>query len=268
MSTLTLNEIKLGAIRKGGYIIGYTGSVPSGATLSLCLSKPQLAFDVTARNSQDLLGADNMSRFLACIGAEQLWGKTAECRLIVTKSGRAIAEAKSRRFDCPVRPFVGKLSPSDVGIGGVGPRLRYTGNGSGRMLYMPAIDNCYYFAWGGRFETSDSMRGYDCTTYVGAVFGVDPATGAMSGYGTQLANHLNASQCNLENKTCEQIRKFFSDRGHGTYLMWSDSHVMIVQHGVVHEFSQGKSGYVATPVATWGFGSKRYWVRKPQVQFP
>jgi hypothetical protein len=135
------------------------------------------------------------------------------------------------------------------------------------MFHMPAIDGCYYFAWGGKFETSDLMRGFDCTTYAGAVFGVDAATGALSGYGTQLANHLHATQCNLENKTGADITAYFIRNPRGTFLMWSDSHVVIVQNALVHEFSQTRGGYAATPIAAWRFGSKRYWIRKPQKQF-
>lgn len=267
MGALQVKDVKLGAINKGGYIISYTGSFPTGTTLTLCLSNPRQGLDVTGRNANDLLGPDNMPRFLALIGNGQLWGKRARCRLIVSKAGQVVAEALSPPFDCPVRPYFGVLTPSSVGNGGTGPKLRYTGNGTGRMLRMPAIDGCYYFAWAGRFETSDSMRGYDCTTYAGAVFGVDAATGAMSGYGTKLANHLGASQCNLENKTGDDIRKYFSGSPRGTFLMWSDSHVVVILNAVVHEFSQSKGGYAATPIAFWGFGSKRYWVRKPQKQF-
>jgi hypothetical protein len=267
MSTLQLKDVKLKAIKNGGYIISYSGNVPSGATLTLYLSNPTQGLDVTGRNANDLLGYDNMARFLACIGKEQLWGRRAQCRLMVSKSGQVVAEAQSPPFDCPVRPYVGVLAPSSVGDGGVGPKLRYTGNGTGRMLHMPAIDGCYYFAWAGKFETSELMRGYDCTTYVGAIFGVDSATGAMGGYGTHLANHLGASLCNLENKTGDDIRKYFSENTRGTFLMWSDSHVVVVHNTVVHEFSQSKCGYVATPISSWGFGVKRYWVRKPLRQF-
>lgn len=68
------------------------------------------------------------------------------------------------------------------------------------MFYQPSIDRKYYFAYGGKFETDNTMRGFTCITFIGAVCGVDPSSGAMGAYGTQLANHLAATMCDMENK--------------------------------------------------------------------
>jgi hypothetical protein len=168
-------------------------------------------------------------------------------------------------FDAPVRPYVGQLGPR-LGAAATGPPLRYTGNGTGRMLHFPVIDGCYYFSYNNVFETEDRMRGFDCTTYAGAVFGVDASTGALNGYGTKLANHLGALQCDLENKTGDEIKAYFSKNRQGTFLMWNAHHVVVVVNGTVHEFAQSRGGYSATSVDIWGFHG-RYWVRKPRTQF-
>lgn len=263
---LKLNPISPGLIRNGGYIISYTGNLSPGTTLWLGLPDLQHAVDVTKRNQKDLLNATNLPQFLSFIGRQKLWGTQGTCRLFVMRGSTVLEQSNEQRFDCPVRPYVGRLCP-ELGKGDTGPQLQYTGVVNGRMLYQPAIDGCYYFAYGGKFETDNRMRGLNCITYAGAVFGVDPACGAMSCYGTQLANHLGAQPCDLENKTGQEIKAYFVRSPKGTYLMWSSTHTVIVVNGMVHEFSQGRGGYVSTSIQQWGFGSARYWVRKTLQQF-
>jgi len=270
MCALKLNEVKLGPIRKGGFIISYTGTIPNGAKLTLCLSncKNNYQIDMTGRNQKNILGSDNLAAFLACIRMNNLWGKKAKCSLMVSLNKKVIETVESPEFDCPVRPYVGRLNPTDVGVEVTNPnKPKYTGNGKGRMLYMPSIDQCYYFSYDGKFETNNLNRGYDCITYAGAAFGVNPSTEAMSAYGTRLADHLGATQCMLENKTGDEIKEYFTNNPRGTFLMWSDSHVVIIHNSFVHEFSQSRDGYVSTSISNWWFGSKRYWVRKPRKQF-
>jgi hypothetical protein len=265
-SGLKLNTVSLGRIRNGGYLVGYEGNIPSGASLLLSVSDEQHTLDVTRQKQGDILDARNMSAFLALIGNQKLWGTQATCRLLTVSGGKVVGRSNEQTLDCPVRPYVGRLAP-ELGRGDTGPKLQYTGVSNGRMLFQPAIDGCYYFAYGGKFETDNLMRGLNCITYAGAVFGVDPASGAMSGYGSHLAAHIGAVRCGLENKTADEVKVYFRTNPRGTYLMWSSTHTVIIVNGMVHEFSQSQGGYASTSVERWRFGVSRYWVRKTPKQF-
>ena len=139
----------------------------------------------------------------------------------------------------------------------------------GRMLHIPAIDGCYYFAYANRFETKNAMRGFNCITYAGAVFGVDAAASGhpMSAYGTQLANHCQCIPCDLENRTVAEVRGFFAKHPAGTYLMWSEHHTVVVVNGTVHEFREKRRGYNVEPIAQWQHHDERWWVRRTPKQF-
>lgn len=267
-TSLKLSPITTGSIGKGGYIIGYDGSIPSGARVLLGVPDLAHSMDVTGRKPGDLLGSDNLPQFLALIGKQQLWGTKASCRIFVKQGPSIVASSNEQSFPCPVRPYTGRLHPADLGRGDAGPPLQYTGVQDGRMLHMPAIDGCHYFAYGGRFETENGKRGFNCITYVGAVFGVEPASKAMSGYGTQLAVHCGCVPCNVENRTLAEVRTYFAGAGaRGTYIMWSASHVVLVVNAAVHEFRQSLGRYNTQPIAQWKHADDRWWVRKAPKTF-
>jgi hypothetical protein len=273
MSSLTLHPITLGPITKGGYVIAYDGTVPPGATLLLGVPDVQSAMDVTRQNPKDLLTPANLPLFLSLIGKHRTWwGTKGRCRLFVTRGGATLAQSNEQAFDCPVRPYVGPLRP-ELGRGDAGPALRYTGTPpkypDGRMFHVPAIDGCHYFAFGNRFETSNAMRGFNCITYAGAVFGVDARASSkpMSAYGTQLANHCGCIPCDVENKDLDEVRAFFARHPRGTFLMWSEHHTILVVNGIVHEFRELRRGYNTEPIAQWAHHDKRWWVRRAPKQF-
>jgi len=135
------------------------------------------------------------------------------------------------------------------------------------MLHQPPIDNKYYFAYAGKFETDNSMRGFNCITYIGAVYGVyayDATTRIkpMGGYGTGLAKHLGATPCSMEAKKEAAIKEFFKTNITGAYIMWSSGHSVLVVDGNIHEFSESKGGYAKTSAESWNYHGKTYWVRK------
>jgi hypothetical protein len=271
MTPLTLRPIALGKIRHGGYVVGYDGTVPVGARLHLGLPDLNNAIDVTGHSKDDLLNANNLPLFLACIGRNRTWwGGQGRCRLYVKVGTNAVAESNEQTFSCPVRPLVGRASP-ELGRGDNGPLLRYTGTppnyADGRYLFVPAIDNCHYFAYGGRFETDDNKRGFNCITYVGAVFGVDVNSGAMSSFGTELAQHCGCTATECENKSLADAKAFLASRRVGTYFMWSAHHIVLVVNGVVHEFREKYGRYNAQSVAAWSHGDNHWWVRKSLRQF-
>ena len=268
--SLKLREISLGRIKHGGYQIGYDGSVPTGARLLLGLPDVHNALDVTGRKSGDVLASDNLPQFLSLIAKQEAWwGAEGRCTLFVIRDGDVIGQSNEQTFACPVRPLVGPLRP-ELGQGDTGPLLTYTGTPpkypDGRVLYMPAIDGRYYFAYAGTFETDNRKRGFNCITYVGAVFGVDVNTGAMGSYGTQLANHCGCTPCDVENKTLADARAFLV-KNRGTYFMWSAGHIVLVVNGTVHEFRQKLGRYNTQPVGQWEHDDRRWWVRKAPKQF-
>jgi hypothetical protein len=279
LSSIKLNSIKLQPIIQGGYLVSYTGSVPTGSRLMLAASNSlsaasnlQSAIDVTNQPPSHLLNKANLPSFLALVGKHGLWGKKGYCSLFTAKAGAIVAKSNIEAFDAPVHPYTGKLGPF-IGRPDSGPKFQYTQNPNGRMLHIPAIDGCYYFEIDAGpnvhcFETNNNMRGLNCITFAGAVFGVSASTGAMSGYGTKLANHLGATQCNLENKSDNEIRAYFAKHPTGTYLMWSATHIVVVVNSKVYEFAHSKHGYAGDqPIDKWNFYNSRHWVRKTPKQF-
>lgn len=264
---LKLNKIWLGKIGYGGYLISYSGKLPpSQYKVFLGLPHDFNSLEITGRNQKDVMGSDNLPNLLKLVDKLGFWGKNAQCRLYVKRDGRVITQSNMELLACPVQPYSGKLEPK-LGEGDTGPALTYTGIQTGRMFYQPAIDGKYYFAYGGKFETANSMRGFNCITYVGAVCGVDPATGAMGSYGTQLADHLGATKCKMENKKESDIKGFFKTNKKGIYIMWSSTHTVLVVDGFIHEFSETKNGYVKTDAQKWNYHGKSYWIRKLPKDF-
>lgn len=271
MNTLRLRPISLGKIRNGGYVIGYDGTLPVGARLRLGLPDLNNSIDVTGRTKDDLLDFTNLARFLTCIGLNKTWwGRQGRCKLYVQVGQNVVAESNEQSFVCPVRPLVGRPSPA-FGRGDSGPMLRYTGTppkyADGRYLFVPEIDGCHYFAFGGRFETDDAKRGFNCITFVGAVFGVDVNSGAMSSFGTQLAQHCGCTATDCENKSLAEAKAFFDQHPAGTYFMWSAHHIVLVVNGVVHEFREKFGRYNMQSINAWSHHDSQWWVRRSVKHF-
>jgi hypothetical protein len=269
-ATLKLKDIELAPISKGGYIIGYEGTMPAGATLWLGVPDLSNAMEVSGKDPNDLLNPTNLPVFLSLIGKRKAWGAQASCKVFAKLGNSVIVESGAQLFACPVRPYVGLLSPS-LGRGDEGPPLTYTGTPpnypDGRFLYMPAIDRCYYFAYAGKFETNNLKRGFNCITYVGAAFGVDVKSKAMSAYGTQLAQYCGCTPSDCENKSLKEVKEFFKRKPLGTYFMWSEHHIVIVVNAVVHEFREKLGRYNTQPIAAWQHNDEQWWVRKAHKQF-
>ena len=96
----------------------------------------------------------------------------------------------------------------------------------------------------------------------------------MSAYGTKLADHVGAKKCDMEEKQGPAIKKFFSkpENRSGIYFMWSSGHIVIVDGGQVHEFTnRDGGGYKTCDINDYPFrksGSKSYWwTRKIPVAY-
>ncbi len=276
-----LSPISMDRITRGGYKISYIGeTLPFPYRQLLGVSRSAYAFpdgsqlvdeskfciDLTGRNPNDLIDVDNLPHLLDLFRRWSSWGLELSCKILVVRSGSIISSSNSEAIKCPVQPYEGELkSPSTavkLGIGDNGPRFTYTGIQTGRMLHHKKIDGKYFFKYGGLFETSNLMRGFNCITYIGAVFAVDSASRAMSYRGGELAKYLKAEKCGMESKKSAEIKEFFAENPKGMYLMWSMGHVVLVIDGVVHEFSQSKGGYASTKAANWGYGIHFYTIRK------
>ena len=263
---LVLEPIYLGDIRKGGYLIKYDTSTKEGIPTSkykvfLGLSSQTHLLDVTACNNRDIMTSKNLPDLLKLITELEQWGSLIVCRLYLKRDSQVISQSKQQNLTAPVKPYKSSLEPSLGSTAG----LNYTGNGTGRMLHVPAIDGKYYFHYKYKFVTKVSERGFDCTTYVGVVYGVDAYAGGvkpMSEYGTQLANYVGTTKCDMEGKKDNDIKAFFEKNNKGTYMMWSSRHVVLVEDAKVHEFSESKKGYNTDPVSDWNFHGATYWIRK------
>jgi hypothetical protein len=291
-----LNNDASKPVVSGGYRISYEGSLPptgyqillniagtsTGPAQGQKLGPHEKFLDVTKRPKHDLISWDSLPDVLRMIGEQRLWATRALVTLFVTRAGIVITRSNSEFMHCPVKPYSGNLrsfleafSARTYAFGEESgtPPLLYTGkadgSGGGSFFFMPPIDGKFYFLTPltcsdgdthGRFACDNSRRGFDCITFVGAVLGVDPKTGAMSATGNELAEHLKAESCNVENKTAAEIKKFFADHRSGLYIMWSGGHVVLVVDGVIHEFTFG--GYKRTAIENWS-SMKRYSVRMP-----
>ena len=163
-----------------------------------------------------------------------------------------------------------------------GPKLTYQGNAAakdfhGRMFVQVPGYAKNLFVYGGLFETDADFRGFDCITYVGTACGGSNMHMAAQ---EDLANSLAASRVSitqtvkdkktgqpvkdkktgkdttvtiqLENTDPANVKEFFAGPSTGYFLLWMESHIVLVVNGDVHEFkASAPSGYNCTPVAKW-----------------
>jgi len=257
MDQLALNSVSLSAIANGGYSFSYSASLSPGARLFLCLENASNRLDITAGYNKTQLPL-----LLKSVGAVNGWGGTIRCWLVKEQNGKPVGESAAIDLKCPVKPYDGSFTIE--GFRTALPKLTYSGNGTGRLL-TEAIDGKYYFRFGSKLETDNAMRGFDCTTFIMALFqrSID-----MSGkYGTYLVENLGCTKCDMEQKKEKEIKAFFADPakgGVGQYIMWSEGHMLLAKNAVLHEFTYG--GYAQTPAATFPRYNKAahglWWIRK------
>jgi len=305
-SGLVLTEIALKQISSGGYRIGYLGTLPSGtARLLLFIPGAKHSVDVTKSHKSDLLDSKvKLATFLQGIATNRSWGKKEKCIIVAKdKNGNELARSDPKFFDTPVCPYTGALTPLCVGkCKSDFPPPKYTGKfefdwddekwksiGGAAYLYPSPIDGCYYFAYAGKFVKDNKERGFDCTTFVGSAFGVDPNTpstfqgkpcNAMAGDGGTLADVLKegGKDYDLKHAKASDVLKFFEKNRVGTYVMWSSGHVVIVHDLIVYEFigsaepSKRKDGFDVHPITQWftlsGHHLQKFSVCKTRRQFP
>jgi hypothetical protein len=272
-SPLRLQSIGLVSYRKGAYSIGYddhlqnVGGIPKkGYRLFLAVGDDKNTLEITGRNPNQVMGADNLPALLKLIANKDSWGKAVECQLHLRYGSAPVSSSNVAKLKCPVKPYEGALTFH--GFFTADPKLTYTGNGNGRRLTKP-IDGKYYFRDGVTLETENPMRGFDCTTFPMALFAdsISRDFSMADERGTALAEELVAVPCHMEAKKEADIKKFFADKtkGHtGLYFMWSAVHVILVKDGMFHEFRAG--GYKQTRAGSFNrydrAPQKLWWIRK------
>jgi hypothetical protein len=185
----------------------------------------------------------------------------------------AVSTSEVQLLPAPVQPHNGRLLALDRLNNG--PKLTYQGDATGyhgRMFAQIPGYSKYLFIYhytisgGGQLETDQQYRGFDCTTYVGTTCAGSNMHMAAS---EDLANSLGASPVSitrvvkdkkgkettqviqLEKTEPANVKEFFAGSPRGYYLIFSNSHIVLVAEGVVHEFAESKSGYDATEVTRW-----------------
>ena len=261
MEKLDLKAITLATINNGGYSFSYAVNVPPGGKLFLCLEGVTNRLEITGGYNKSKLPA-----LLKCIGAVQGWGTSIRCWLVMEQNGKSVGESAANDMKCPVKPYDGPLTIQ--GFSTALPKLTYPGNGIGRLL-TGLIDGKYYFRFGIAdnvpFETDNAMRGFDCTTFIMALFQCN--INMTYKYGTYLVENLGCKKCDMEEKKEKEIKAFFADstKGRsGQYILWSEGHMLLAKNAVLHEFTYG--GYAQTPAASFLRYARAknglWWIRK------
>jgi hypothetical protein len=209
-------------------------------------------------------GTTRLSRQAAVLNAiDQFgkWGQKIQLWTIGEKNGAVSVKTAPVDYLSHVKPFYGKLQIKDIAADQ--PRMTYPGNGKGRVL-SEAINNRYYFHLGGKLETSDSNRGFDCTTFPMALLSIKSLP--QPGYGKQLCDAAAAAKCDLEQlKSADLAQRFKDDTiAVGLYILFSAGHVMLYNSDIntLYEFNFG--GFRSTPAAQRQLQAPQdlWWMRK------
>ncbi|MFL5070566.1 MAG: hypothetical protein ACJ8D9_13360 [Xanthobacteraceae bacterium] len=187
------------------------------------------------------------------------WGENIKTWMVAEKSGAVVARSPVVNHLAHVKPFYGELTISDIANDG----MTYAGNGIGRWL-SPRINERYYFIYGSKLENSNPMRGFDCTTFPMALFGMQRLP--QPGYGKQLCDALGATTCGLEQIKRADLEQKFKDDSIpiGIYVLFSEGHVLLYNSDIntLYEFTYG--GFKQTPAAERPMKATHnlWWMRK------
>jgi peptidoglycan hydrolase-like protein with peptidoglycan-binding domain len=210
--------------------------------------------DVTGRPYADLIGPDQLPTLLTQI--EQLdgagrWGQRAHCVIYVTRDNVVVSRsAGTTDFECPVKPDPGPIGDSSVPsvldvteADPAGP-WTYTENGapmkSGSMLHEHPFNQKYFFKYAGKFTIKSKLRGFDCTTYPGSIFGL-PST-SMGSFDA-ICSAMMARPVGIEKVKLTGFLQFMETHTTGTYLVFiGGHHIVIISEGVCYEFNIGPNG--------------------------
>ncbi len=210
--------------------------------------------DVTGRGHADLIGPNQLSALLAQL--EQIdgtgaWGKKAHCVVYITRDDVIVCRSTGTTpFDCPVKPYPGPVGdssvPSELDVTETDPEgpWTYTENGeamkSGSMLHEHPFNGKYFFKYAGFLTIKNTLRGFDCTTFPGSIFGL-PST-SMGSFDA-ICSALMARPVGIEKVKLTAFLMFLEAHTSGTYLVFiGGHHIVIISEGVCYEFNVGPNG--------------------------
>src|SRR5262245_56778874 len=214
---------------KHGFDLQYTSNDPS-AKVFLCVG--------TEENRVEITGTNRLSRQAAVLKAiddHGKWAQNIELWMVAEKNGALAARTGKVTHRSHVKPYYGKLTISDISAD---KALTYPGNGLGRLL-SDQINGRYYMIYGGKLETSNAMRGFDCTSFPMALL----STGALAppGYGKQLWDKAGATKCDLEQLNRDDLEARFRENSIpvGQYVVFSAGHVLLYDSDIntLYEFN-------------------------------
>jgi len=198
---------------------------------------------------------------LQAIDQFEKWGQNIQLWMVSEKNGVPVARTQPVNYLTHVKPFCGKLRISDIAADQ--PQMTYPGNGKGRLL-SKLINERYYFIYGGKLETNDQMRGFDCTSFPMALLSIPSL--APPGYGKQLCDAVGAVKCDMEQVKSAELGKRFKDNTipGGIYILFSATHVMLYNSdkNTLYEFNYG--GFRSTPAGQRQLPAPQdlWWMRK------
>jgi flavin-binding protein dodecin len=238
-----------------GFDLNYT-SADKAAKLFLCVGAEDNRVEVTGTTP-----LSRQSAVLQAIDENGKWAEMVPLWMVAEKDGKVTARTAAVNYKTHVKPYFGDLTIS--GFSSDDPAMTYPGNGYGRVLSV-LINDCYYFHIGGALETENKMRGFDCTTFPLALFGLMSVT--SPGYGKQLCDDLGAVKCELELLKHKDLLKKFEENviPFGYYVLFSEGHVMLYDSfkNILLEFNT-PDGFRSTPAAQRFQGSYgTWWMRK------
>jgi len=205
--------------------------------------------------------SSRQAKVLAAIDQFGVWGGKIQLWMETEKNGTVTARTAAIDYSTHVKPFVGKLKISHIAADR--PAMTYPGNGKARLLSKP-INDRYYFIYAGKLETSNAMRGLDCTSFPMVLLSIKQL--AAPGYGKQVCDACGAAKCDLEQVKGTVLAKKFKDDEipNGLYILFSEGHVLLDNSDIntLYEFNYG--GFRATPAAQRPLHAPRdlWWMRK------
>ncbi|MBZ5562872.1 MAG: hypothetical protein LAP13_10660 [Acidobacteriia bacterium] len=215
-----------------GFDLQY-GLVDRSLELYLCVGKEDIRVLVTGTTP-----SSRQAAVLKAIDEFGKWGENIQLWMVSEKNGVLKARTRPVNYLTHVKPYYGKLTISEIAADQ--PAMTYAGLREGRLL-SKLINNHYYFHLGGKRETNNQKRGFDCTSFPMALLSISYLPG--DGYGKQLCDAAHAAPCGLEQKKSADFKEQFKNKSipGGIYILFSEFHVLLYNSdkNSLYEFNFG-----------------------------
>lgn len=251
------------SVTAGGYRFTTDASPAAGEKLILFVSSEMRTIDITGGYK-----AAHLPALLDRLAEANAWGTKVECWVGIQRAGAIVPGSLSphQRLEAPVAPFVGERTLAGLGAARTPdnkplPYVQTAPDVHDAPILTTALGNQrYFFKYAGNFITDPARRGFDCTTYIGAAYGLDRGMESSK----VLADTLHATSV-LADSTLAKVREHIAkpENLSGKYLLWKSNHIAVVDGGEVMEFSKEKQGFAQTPLAQWHSADMaKFWLSK------